>query len=59
MIEYRNSGKEHVFQKEKEKIFKEACKCNKCGRRIWTERGTLREGVFFGEQVWNYFSGKD
>ena len=59
MIEYRNFGKEHVFQKEKEKIFKEACKCNKCGRRIWTERGTLREGVFFGEQVWNYFSGKD
>ena len=57
MREHGNSGKEQISQTEKKEIVKGAC--NKCGRRIRTERGMLREGVFFCEQAWDYFSGKD
>lgn len=33
--------------------------CNGCGKTIRKEEGMYREGVFWAEQEWGYFSEKD
>lgn len=37
----------------------ELVKCNKCGKEIFTENGIIKEGAFFAETLWGYFSNKD
>ena len=33
--------------------------CNRCGKKILVERGIVKEGVYFAEMKWGYFSRKD
>ena len=33
--------------------------CNKCGRQLKVENGYLKEGCFFGDAVFGYFSRRD
>ncbi|MDO4267249.1 MAG: hypothetical protein Q4C73_02155 [Eubacteriales bacterium] len=33
--------------------------CNCCGKRLIVEKGILREGAFWAEYTWDYFSEKD
>ncbi|MDO4261920.1 MAG: hypothetical protein Q4C82_07565 [Eubacteriales bacterium] len=33
--------------------------CNQCGRELKVQDGILKEGVFRGEVLWGYFSGRD
>ena len=43
---------------EAQEQLQEVC-CNQCGRKIKTENGIVKEGLYHGRIRWEYFSQKD
>lgn len=46
----------YVDDKEREVV---AVLCNQCGKELEVENGIVKEGCFYGDMVWGYFSEKD
>lgn len=53
-VERRVVMREHNEQKQTAAIW-----CNMCGKEIRQEQGIVKEGCFYADQSWGYFSSKD